>query len=113
MIIGMLNMTLKNAHHFQISVYCMVCVNIFEAFGHIQHLCEIVLLEECGYKGGLTRLIRFTPGFLSMNSVTVPFIIHSETIWKGLAVMPTKGTRFGWLNLFHITAFSKKDCRRS
>lgn len=76
----MFELTGRNTYHFQISVYCVVCVNISKAFGHIQHLNGIVSSVECDYEGGLTRLIRFAPGFLSMNSVRVPFVIHSETI---------------------------------
>jgi hypothetical protein len=58
----------------------------------------------------LTRLIRFAPGFLSMNAFRVPFGIHPETICKGFVVTPTKGTIFGCLNLFRMTASLKNDC---
>jgi len=59
--------------------------------------------------GGLTRLIRFAPGFFSMNSNRVPLGIHSETICKGFFVTPMKGTMFGCLSLFRITASLKND----
>ena len=84
-----------------------VRVKIVEAFGHIQYLNRITLSIKCNYKKRLTRLIRFASGFFSMNSVRVPFDIHSETICKGFVVTPTRGTMFGCLNPFHMKASSK------
>ena len=99
----------KNIYPIQASVYDAVCVKIVETFSHIQYLERITLSVRCDYKKGPTRLIRFALGFFSMNSVRVPFGIHSETICKGSVVTPIKGTMLGCLNRFHITAASKND----
>ena len=88
-------------------MYDAVRVKINKTFGHIQHLDKITLSIKCNYKKRLTRLVRLTSGFFSMNSIRVPLDIHSETICKGFVVTPTKGTMFGCLNLPHMEASSK------
>ena len=87
----------------------VVRVKIVETFGDIQNLEKMTLSVKCDDKKRLTRLIRFLPGFLSMNSIRVSFGIHSETICKGFVVTPMKGTTFGCLSLFHTTASLKND----
>ena len=99
----------ENIYPIQISVYGVVRVKILETFSYIQQLDKITLSVKCDYRERLTRPIRFVPGFSLRNSVRVPFDIHSETICKGSVVTPTKGTMFGCLNCFHITAASKND----
>jgi len=69
-----------------------------------------MLSVKCGSRTELTKLIRLVPGFFSINSVRVPFGIHSETICKGFVVTPMKGTMLGCLNLFRIVASLKNDC---
>ena len=88
-------------------MYDAVRVKINKTFGHIQHLDKITLSIKCNYKKRLTRLVRLASGFFSMNSIRVPFDIHSETICKGFVVTPTKGAMFGCLNLPHMEASSK------
>ena len=66
---------------------------------------------EGGYRRRLTRPIRLAVGFFVTKSVRVPFGIHSKTICKGFVAMPMKGTMFGCLNIFQITAYSKNDYR--
>ena len=90
-------------------MYDVIRVKIVETFSYIQYLDRIMLPVECNDEKRLTKLIRFAPGFFWTNSVRVPFGIHSETICKGSIVTPTKGTIFGCLNRFHITAASKND----
>ena len=99
----------ENTYPVQVPVHDVARVKIAETFGHIQYLYRIMLPLKCNDKKRLTRLIRFAPGSFSTNSVRVPFGIHSETICKGSVVTPTKGTMFGCLNRFHITAASKND----
>ena len=90
-------------------MYDVVRVKIVETFGYIRYLDRIMLPVKRNDEERLTRLIRFAPRSFSTNSVRVPFGIHSETICKGSVVTPTKGTMFGCLNRFHITAASKND----
>ena len=66
-------------------------------------LCQVRL------RGRLTRLIRFAPGFFSMNSTSVSLGTHSEMICNGSVVTPTKGTTFGCLSLFQVMASLKND----
>jgi len=70
---------------------------------------RITLLVKCDYGERPTRLIRFAPGFFSTNSTRVLFGIHSEIICKGFVVTSMKGTTFGCLNLFQVTASLKND----
>ena len=44
------------------------------------------------------------------NSVRVPFGIDSEIISKASILTPMKGTIFGCLNLFQMTASLENDC---
>ena len=99
----------ENIYPIQVSVYDVVRVKIVETFSHIQYLGRITLSVKCDNKRGLTRLIRFAPGFSLTNSIRVPFDIFSKTICKGSVVTPTKRTMFGCLNCFHTTASSKND----
>ena len=55
-------------------------------------------------EGGLTRPIRFAPGFSLTYSVRIPFGIHSDINCKGFFVTPTKGTTLGCLSFFHMIA---------
>ena len=87
----------------------MVRVKIAKAFGYIQQLGRVTSAIEWDYRERLTRLIRFAPEFFSMNSTRVPFGIRSEMICKGFVVTPMKGTMFGCLNLFHVTAYLQND----
>ena len=69
-----------------------------------------MLSAKCDFQERLTRPIRLAPGFLSTNSVRVPFGIHSETICRGFIVTPMKGAMFGCLNLFQMMASLQNDC---
>jgi len=84
-------------------------MKIVETFGDIQQLGKITLSVKYDDRKRLTRLIRSVPGFLSMNSIRVPFGIHCETTCKGFVVTPMKGTMFGCVNLFQVTASLKND----
>jgi len=84
-------------------------VKIAKPFGDIQQLGRVTSSVKCDYRERLTRLIRFAPGFFSTNSTRVPFGIHSEMICRRFVVTPMKGTMFGCLNLFHMTASLQND----
>ena len=100
----------ENTYPIQVPVYYgVVHVKIIEAFRYVQQLGRITLSVKCGSRRGLTRPIRVTTGFLLTNSIRVPFGIHSEMTCKGSVVTPTKGTTFGCLSLFQMTACLEND----
>ena len=45
-----------------------------------------------------------------MYSVRLPPVIHSEMSWRGIEVIPRRGTMFGWSKRFHTTAPWKNTC---
>ena len=68
-----------------------------------------VISQAVVQEGRLTRPIRSALGFSLTYFVRVPFGIYSETNCRGFVITPMKGTRFGCLSLFHMTASLRND----
>jgi hypothetical protein len=91
-------------HSLEISMNYAAGVEEVKAFGDIRYLIAGVNAGSKAVEETPTRASRSASGCFLMYSVRLPPGIRSEMSWRGLGVIPRRGTMFLCFKHFHITA---------
>jgi hypothetical protein len=104
-----------NSHAFEIRMDEFKTMEVPESGGDPMQLRAEMISTGCSREDKVhTSCSRFAPGLPSMKSRIFPCSIHSDISARlnSVSLIPMKGTRFGWKNLFQTTASRQNTCHR-